>query len=220
MHIVRLLDAHTTPQAVCLVMELVEGATLWQHIVRVRKAAGGAPTEGAVPDVEREERQKLLFDEGKVQFCVRQLVSGLAYIHAKGIAYRDLKPTNILVARGDHSSDQLLLKNLTLKLLDFGFATADPENCDCPVGTLRCMAPEALNTQETVDLPDDDEEKIRYDGCAADVFSLGVLLYELASLGVPLLRGSLEDIEMDKRAYEKALGEALDMVYVLPGILF
>ena len=93
----------------------------------------------------------------------RELASALASAHAKGIVHRDLKPDNIM--RGTDGR---------LKILDFGLARFDRADAGAPrmtqpgllIGTPAYMAPEQING-----LPVD---------ARADVFAMGVLLYEYA----------------------------------------
>jgi predicted Ser/Thr protein kinase len=96
----------------------------------------------------------------------RELASALASAHDHGVTHRDLKPENVM-RTGDGR----------LKILDFGLARIDAPSLQLPVapatapgmliGTPAYMAPEQL-TGHTVDR-------------RADVFALGVLLYEYAS---------------------------------------
>ena len=99
----------------------------------------------------------------------QQLASALAYAHRAGIVHRDIKPSNILLA-----SD-----GLNAKLLDFGVArvgdvdaaTADRQLARTQfgqlVGTPRYMSPE-----QALGLPVD---------ARSDLFSLGVVLYEMVT---------------------------------------
>jgi hypothetical protein len=94
----------------------------------------------------------------------RALASALGSAHAKGLTHRDIKPENVM-RRVDGQ----------LKILDFGLARLPQAGEVAPrltqtgalVGTPAYMAPEQLNG-EVVD-------------ARADVFALGVLLYELAT---------------------------------------
>ncbi|HST62990.1 MAG TPA: serine/threonine-protein kinase [Longimicrobium sp.] len=98
-----------------------------------------------------------------------QLLDAVAHVHAAGMVHRDLKPSNVLFAADG-----------SLRLIDFGVSArvgsrgtlgASWEEDD--VGTLAYSAPEQLLHPATATHP------------AADVYSLGVLLYEMASGRLP-----------------------------------
>ena len=99
------------------------------------------------------------------QQLATQLACGLAFIHSKGYAHLDLKPGNVMLVRDAHSQ-------FIVKLADFGLQydpTAE-EDGDTPYGTWGYMAPEAWK-----------RDPYGEPGSPADVFSFGVILWEMFS---------------------------------------
>lgn len=115
----------------------------------------------------------------------RQVCAAVIYLHQHLVVHRDLKPGNILVAADG-----------TTKLLDFGIAKLLPGNR---------YAPAASHTSAGVMTPDyASPEQIR--GLAVstltDVYSLGVLLYELLTGVHPFADRKVELHEMLRRICE------------------
>jgi hypothetical protein len=101
-----------------------------------------------------------------------QILDALAHAHGRGIVHRDVKPSNVLLAEGRHVS---------VRVLDFGLAQIQEAETltaqgDVP-GTLAYIAPERLAGHATTE--------------AADVWAVGVMLWEALAGRHPFWRSSL-----------------------------
>lgn len=92
---------------------------------------------------------------------IGELCEALSYLHQKQIIHRDLKPANILITHNGNN----------VKLIDFGLSDCDDYDIlKMPAGTRYYLAPEVLQTDGvSIDL-------------RADIYSLGVVIGEMASL--------------------------------------
>ncbi|KAJ8460756.1 hypothetical protein OPV22_033682 [Ensete ventricosum] len=147
-YIVQLLEVMATKTKIYLVMEYVRGGELFSRV-----------NKGRLPE-----------DNGRPYF--QQLISAVAFCHARGVFHRDLKPENLLVdERGD------------VKVSDFGLsAVAEQKRADglfhtfC--GTPAYLAPEVLSRRG-------------YDGAKVDVWSCGIILFVLMAGYLPFHDRSL-----------------------------
>ncbi|CAE7215440.1 fhkE [Symbiodinium necroappetens] len=115
--IVSLFESIESQDYLHLVMELVEGGELFDHIVNIGS-----------------------FTEPVARYVFIQIAEGLKYIHSQHIVYRDLKPENILVDQ--KNSRQGLLE---IKLSDFGHSKLIHDGYSTAltrVGTPQYWAPE------------------------------------------------------------------------------
>jgi len=87
----------------------------------------------------------------------KQVASGVAYCHSKGVAHRDLKQENIVIMEDGKK----------VKIVDFGEAASVDATWEVH-GTVPFTAPEVMA-----------EEEGSYDAAKADVWSLGVVLVEM-----------------------------------------
>ncbi len=155
-YVVRMFDYFTEGRSNYIVLEYVEGMSLDKLIEK----QGVIPTELAL-------------------LVILDACLGLKIAHSKGIVHRDIKPGNILISRRGE-----------VKLADFGIASDEKES-DIPVrasartvvssetaagitqagstlGTPAYMSPEQLMDSSSVDQ-------------RADIYSLGVMLYEMVT---------------------------------------
>ncbi len=97
----------------------------------------------------------------EAKFYIAEVVCMLEYLHKNNIVYRDLKPENLMICSDGH-----------LKLVDFGAAKhMKKDRTYTLMGSLHYIAPEVL-----------DQTGHSYE---ADIFSLGVLFYELICGSLP-----------------------------------
>ncbi|MBQ9976120.1 MAG: Stk1 family PASTA domain-containing Ser/Thr kinase [Clostridia bacterium] len=106
-----------------------------------------------------------------------QILSALEHAHSKKVIHRDIKPHNIM-----------LLKNGFVKVTDFGIAkTPSGETIsmeDKALGTVYYISPEQISCRET--------------GTWSDIYSVGVMLYEMSTGKLPFDADNLVNVAMQQ----------------------
>jgi len=143
-NLVRIFDAQHDGDEAYVVLEYVDGPTLADTI-----------REGPLPSP-------------RVAHIGAELSDALAYIHARGVIHRDVKPSNIFVAADGR-----------VRLSDFGIARHEDDTqltqTGMAIGTGAYMAPEQVQAMEV--------------GPPADVYALGLVLVECLT-GRPVYTGT------------------------------
>uniref|UniRef100_A0A182NFL5 Aurora kinase n=1 Tax=Anopheles dirus TaxID=7168 RepID=A0A182NFL5_9DIPT len=118
---------------------------------------------------EQQQQPGKRFPEKRCAIYVHSLVSALIYLHERNVIHRDIKPENLLLGHGGK-----------LKIADFGWSVHEPTSSRTTLcGTLDYLSPEMVQGQphtKTVDL-----------------WSLGVLAYELLCGKAPFLANTYEE---------------------------
>ncbi|HVK73460.1 MAG TPA: serine/threonine-protein kinase [Kofleriaceae bacterium] len=147
-NVIGVVDVGETPEGLFyLAMDLADGTALCDVIAR-----------GAL-------------DERRATTIFAQIADGLAHAHDRGLIHRDLKPDNVILARGGDGGEQA-------RIVDFGLAIVGHERAGSRLttegvvlGTPHYMAPEQA-TDEDIDY-------------RADLFALGLILFEMLAGCLP-----------------------------------
>lgn len=133
------------------------------------------------------EHEKLPVDQ--VLDMVAQVASGLAYAHEHEIVHRDIKPSNIMVIRDGH-----------VKITDFGIArmasSAVRTQTGMVLGSPKYMSPEQVMGR-VIDQ-------------RSDIFSLGVMLYEMLTGEAPFMGENVNAIMFKTLNYVPAAPSTLN----------
>jgi serine/threonine-protein kinase len=126
---------------------------------------------------------ELLRDRGRLQIdqaveIITQACRGLDYAHRNGVIHRDVKPGNLLVSDSE-----------VVKLADFGIARATDQSSITQVGsvlgTAAYLSPEQARGEEA--------------GPRSDLYSLGVVTYQLLSGRLPYEASSLTELALKQQ---------------------
>jgi serine/threonine-protein kinase len=110
-------------------------------------------------------RERRYLPDSVALIVFREVCRGLAYAHERNVVHRDIKPANILISSQGE-----------VRIVDFGIATIHGSEGNTPeltregmtLGTPSYMAPEQFQSSRSVDR-------------RADIYSLGVVLYEMVT---------------------------------------
>jgi len=150
----RIFDFEEVDGQLCIILELIDGWSLVDYLAQHHE-------NGRLPDVELS------------VFIVSRVCRALQYVFERAnIVHRDVSPGNIMITREG-----------TVKLIDFGIATASGTRDHGLTGKPAYMAPEMV-----VDLRADNK---------SDVFGLGAVLYELLT-GERLFTGRNTAVVLEK----------------------
>ncbi len=134
-----------------------------------------------------------------------QACMGLDYAHRQGIIHRDVKPGNLMVIGGPAGGPAAM----TVKLADFGIARAVEQTrltqVGSVVGTAAYLSPEQSRGEEATPV--------------SDVYSLGVVIYQLLTARLPYEGNSLAELAIRREnerplpptSYEPSIPEALSV---------
>ncbi|KXK12855.1 MAG: serine/threonine protein kinase [Chloroflexi bacterium OLB14] len=157
-NIIQLFDYELVNAHPCLVMELVPGATLAAYLREAQKRS-----------------EKLSFDT--IAKILTAIASAIDYAHSQNIVHRDIKPANILLRskNGTVKVNEPLPEDVEPVLTDFGLVRLLDSTTQTSTGTVSgtpaYMSPEQARGDKV-------DKK-------TDIYSLGVVLYEMLAGAVP-----------------------------------
>jgi len=124
---------------------------------------------------ELKERGSLSFD--RASRLLDQICAAVDYAHSKNVIHRDLKPGNIMLVAGEVEGE-------TIRILDFGIAKVLDATLGINTqvaGTYYYTSPEQLTRGAVIDR-------------RADIYSLGVVLYQMLTGEMPFVADSMPEI--------------------------
>ena len=159
------------------------------HIFDVGKLPSGAPylvmeyMQGLdlAEVLQREGRPGL--EVGRSLYFIVQALRGLQVAHDAGIIHRDMKPSNCFVVNKEGEADFVKLLDFGISKVGQGAKSASLTQTNSALGTPLYMSPEQAKSPRDVDL-------------RSDLYSVGVILYELLSGRTPFNSESGEFTEI------------------------
>ncbi|CAI4219354.1 unnamed protein product [Parascedosporium putredinis] len=141
--------------------------------------------------------------EDIAQVYFLQLVSGVSFVHSKGVAHRDLKPENILMSEGG-----------SLKIADFGLACMFAHKGQRKMSSTLCGSPPYIAPEILLCRRDDRKATTsisKYDPELADIWSCGVILFVLLVGNTPWDEPSGNSWEFQE--YKRTAGRSSDPLW-------
>ncbi|GMF17954.1 unnamed protein product [Phytophthora lilii] len=148
-NVIQLYEVIDSPDRIFLIMEHVDGGEMFEYIVAHHRIR-----------------------EPEAAYLFRQIVDGLAYLHANEITHRDLKPENLLLQSNRHHNNRQQQNpppsTLLVKIVDFGLSNMHDGGrlLRTACGSPCYAAPEMIQGR-------------LYHGPIADMWSLGVVLFAM-----------------------------------------
>ena len=199
-NVTKLLDKQKTSNNFYIELEYSNGPNLYDYVKHYKK------------------KYKKSLDEATVQKLVKQIASGLEYLHKNKIIHRDIKLENLIINFDDVSNKSkglteediyqkkiiyssipskfsevgnLLTEKITIKICDFGFSREVDENNQAStiLGTPITTAPDVLFLENS-------QGQGHY-GIEADMWSLGICVYELLIGNVPFIKNTIKKTKED-----------------------
>ncbi|KAF7078490.1 hypothetical protein CFC21_082915 [Triticum aestivum] len=172
-NIVKIHEVIATKTKICLVMEYVPGGQLSDKLVRQTSSSSNSSWLLSRCYLKR-------LDEREAKKYFYQLIDAVDYCHRRGVFHRDLKPENLLLDNQGNLKVSDFGLSVLRKLRDLWgwteacFSTSVSTSCGSPC----YVAPEVIQHKT-------------YDGAAADIWSCGVILFELLAGYLPFQDCSL-----------------------------
>ena len=203
-NIVKLYEVIENKDSFFLVMELCNGGSLSKCLEKYK------------------EKYKKPFSEEIVQYLMKQIVTAIKYCHNRNILHRDIKPDNILIKfNSEEDINNINMLKSTVKIIDFGFARYLPESesASTLVGSPAYMDPGMLEKYSK--LKKKEKSKNYTYNEKVDIWSLGVICYEMSIGALPFNINNLEELLNDEKKGKYSLPTNLskELVSFINGML-
>lgn len=125
-------------------------------------------TKGNLRHLLQQHRNVSGLEEHEIRCILKDVLSGLQYLHHLNITHRDIKPENIVLQHTNQRKG-----NTIYKIIDLGYAKELNDSTVSFVGTFHYLAPEIFET-------------VKYDS-SVDYWSMGITTFEIVCGVLPFL---------------------------------